>query len=251
MRLFQTLLWIVFQCKSIQLPQCSVSNYSHGAFHLCLKFSCPSLSSRCNSYLFSSVLLTSLSLRSLQRASKDFKGPNMSCLFVHTLKISDLIHRLFTHLLRLNIYEIIWPPSKYQEFPDLIKDIAFQCIASMCLNKRWVLSNIYFFVFNLDTSHMIQTWLDRRRRGQEMRNPDLNIHHSTWWDSVSKLFGSLPGLEVGWQRMALAGRRFDEAIFVVGKLTNPWQIQGICHPSESMIWSQDIKIHNGIFVPLK
>ena len=80
MRLFQTLLWIVFQCKSIQLPQCSASNYGHGAFHLCLKFSCPSLSSRCNSYFFSSVLLTSLSLRSLQRASKDFKGPNMSCL---------------------------------------------------------------------------------------------------------------------------------------------------------------------------
>ena len=44
------------------------------------KFFCPFLSSRCNSYLFSSVLLTSLSPRSLQRASKDFKGPNMSCL---------------------------------------------------------------------------------------------------------------------------------------------------------------------------
>ena len=97
MRLFQTLLWIVFQCKSIQLPQCSVSNYGHGAFHLCLKFSCPFLSSRCNSCFFSSVLLTSLSPRSLQRASKDFKGSNMSCLrpFVHSLKISDLIHCLF------------------------------------------------------------------------------------------------------------------------------------------------------------
>ena len=80
-----------------QVPQGSVSNYRHSALHLCLKFSCPFLSSRCNSCFFSSVLLTSLSPRSLQRASKDFKGSNMSCLrpFVHSLKISDLIHCLF------------------------------------------------------------------------------------------------------------------------------------------------------------